>query len=122
MSDLLTLIDLTAEYRGTEGVTLEWEKAYSSLFEMIANPQQWRIWLLQSGKTPAGFLVVQVIQKPDAQMPHAIIDEFFVLPQFRSPEVLAKVTDFTIKSCRALGICALHQRFGRQWYVMTTWL
>jgi ribosomal protein S18 acetylase RimI-like enzyme len=122
MSDLLLLLDMMAECYAAEGLALEWEQAYSSLIEMIANPQQRPVWVLKVGGMAAGYLILQLI--PDGKEPgsQAIIDELYVRPQFRSPALSAKVTDFAIRFCRAAGIRAFHQRIGQQWYLMTKWL
>ena len=120
--DLLPLLDLLAERCAKEGTEFEWEQAYSLLAEIVGDGRETPLWLVNVDETVAGYLILRLIQGINTQGAQAILDELYVRPQYRSPELSVRITDFAIQFCQAAGVRAFHQTLGRQWYLLTKWL
>lgn len=122
MSDLIPLLKIMAECYAAENSALEWERAFDMLTRKIACPQRGPVWVLRAGNEFAGYVILHVIQEPQVPGTEVTVDELYVRPRFRNPEVNTKVTDCAIEFYRAAGIRTLHQRMGGQRYLLTTWL
>lgn len=119
--DVLSLVEIMAEFCESEGLSFDWDAAHVFFAEIISHPRQSVILLLNVDGRVAGYLTLIVEEGCGTDEQHAIIDELYIRPPFRSIESSSRAVDFVTQLCRNVGIRAFHQKIGQS-YLLTKWV
>jgi GNAT superfamily N-acetyltransferase len=105
--DVAALVDLMAAFYSEAGFSLPAVAARQTFSALLRDPRLGRVWLIESDRTPVGYVVVTVAFSMEFGGLRGFIDDFFVLPAARNKGVGAAALETVKQACRELGLCAL---------------
>jgi ribosomal protein S18 acetylase RimI-like enzyme len=111
-------------------------QARAAVSGLLRDPAWGRVWLIRSGPTNVGYLVLTLGYSLEFLGHDAFVDELYVLPRYRGQGIGKAAMALLDRECRALGVNALHlevasgnqtaqglyRRFGfkkRRYFLMT---
>jgi diamine N-acetyltransferase len=113
-SDAATLLQFMREYYAFDGHPFDEQKARAALLALLREPALGRVWLIQDGDLPVGYVVLCFGYSLEWLGRDAFVDEFFLLENFRGRGWGSKAMAFVEDAARALDIRALHLEVVRQ--------
>ena len=113
--------------------------AREGLAQLLADERLGRVWLVETDGAAAGYVVVTYGFSLEYHGRDALVDEFFLRPEWRGRGVGRRALEFVAAFCRAEGISAIHlavdhnneralrvyRQFGfaaQERFLMTKWL
>ena len=137
--DATLLLGLMREVYAFEHLTFDESRARSALARLLDDASLGRVFLVEEGGEPAGYVVVAFGYSLEFHGRDAFVDELFLRPAFRARGLGREVVRFVEEQCRQAKVTALHleverknraaQEFYRRLgfqdhdrYLMTRWL
>jgi GNAT superfamily N-acetyltransferase len=112
-ADADALVELMDEFYAEAGYTLDKPHALGAFAALLADPRLGRVWLVQSGATNAGYVVVTFVYSMEFGGPAAIVEDFFVRTPYRNAG-LGKAAMATVRAfCAEAGIRGVTVEVGR---------
>ncbi|MFL6207344.1 MAG: GNAT family N-acetyltransferase [Pyrinomonadaceae bacterium] len=138
-ADLDLLIQLMRGLYEHDRLPFNAEVARRGTLQLLADEALGRVWLIETDGDVAGYVVVTYGFSLEYHGCDALVDEFFLRPEFRGRGVGRQALEFVAEFCRAQGLSAVHlavdhanaraQRVYRQFgfeqherFIMTKWL
>ena len=84
------------------------QPAEKALRHLLDEPDRGRVWLIERGGEPAGYLVLTWGFSLEFHGPDAFIDELYVAPRHRGVGLGREAVELAEGTCRAHGVGALH--------------
>jgi ribosomal protein S18 acetylase RimI-like enzyme len=84
------------------------DAAGEALRDLLDDPGRGRVWLIERGGEPAGYLVVTWGFSLEFHGRDAFIDELYVAPAHRGTGLGCQALELAEAACRAYGVGALH--------------
>ena len=113
VADIDLLVKFMREFYEFDGLAFEEEVARSALRQILGDDSFGRVWLIQVGGSPAGYVVLT----PGFSLMYggrdAFVDELYVRAEHRGRGVGRRALEFVEGVCRTLGVRALHLEVGR---------
>jgi hypothetical protein len=122
IEDIDCLLKMKAEYCSCEDVCFSYAEARDSLLDLLRNPAEGNIWLIQLDDVAVGYFILLFGGDDGFVNSAAMVDELFLPCSIKRPDLTKKVIVFAAQICRSNGVRVFHERFGNQWYLKTTWL
>lgn len=107
------LVELIAEFYRESGYAVDEAEARRAFGELLADPQYGRVWLVEVGGRPAGYLALTLGFSLEYMGVDAFIDDFYLRPEFRDRGIGSDVMARVEGEASALGIRALHLEVER---------
>jgi ribosomal protein S18 acetylase RimI-like enzyme len=137
--DIDTLIGFMHQFYAIDQYPFDERVARMALADMLGNTSLGRAWLIYNGDEAIGYFVITLGYSLEFHGRDAMIDEFFVVADYRHRGIGTKAMQFMLEACRELGVHALHlevertntagqalyRRFGfedHDRYLMTRWI
>jgi GNAT superfamily N-acetyltransferase len=105
--DVPALVALMTEFYGEAGYPLSPEPATRAFRALLDDPRLGRVWLVEDGARPVGYLVLTLGFSMEFGGLRGFIDDFFVLPTARGRGLGAAALAAVKSECIALGVRAL---------------
>ena len=110
--DVPRLVALMAEFYGEAGYPLPVEAAARTFERLLGEPRLGRVWLLEVGDVPAGYVVLTVCFSMEYGGLRGFVDDLFVRQTFRRRGLATAALAEVRRACVALGVRALHVEVG----------
>jgi len=107
-SDGELLLPMMRDYYAFDHHCFDPEKARTALMGLLRNPDLGRIWLICTGETAVGYVVLTFGYSLELLGREAFVDEFFLLESHRGMGWGRRTMEFVEQACRALEIQAIH--------------
>ena len=138
--DLETLADFVRRfYAEDQTFPLQEKVARGVLRDILSTPSLGRVWMIQDGARPIGYLVLTFGYSLEYRGRDSFIDEFYIQQSHRGRGIGAAAMRFLESACRELGVHAVHleversntaaqglyRKFGfedHDRYLMTRWI
>ncbi|MGH0030663.1 MAG: N-acetyltransferase family protein [Myxococcota bacterium] len=111
--DLPTLRRLMAAFYAESGYSLDEAAAARALADLVGGTSLGRIWLIESGGEPAGYVAVTFGFSLEYFGRDAFVDDLYLEPGFRGKGLGTRVLAAVEPLCRDLGVRALHLEVER---------
>jgi len=108
LDDVELLLDLMNQLYEHDGQTFDRPHARSATVQLIETPSAGRIWLLRSGGTTAGYIVLTFGFSIEFGGRDALVDELFLIPEYRGRGWGKRALAFAFEQCRAANVEAVH--------------
>ncbi|HEU5198860.1 MAG TPA: GNAT family N-acetyltransferase [Ktedonobacterales bacterium] len=112
-ADLETIIPFMREFYAIDSYPFDEQAARRALDEFLAEPLFGRVWLIEVGAVPVGYVVLTLGYSLEFHGRDAFIDELFVAPSSRHQGIGKRAMQFVETACRELGVHALHLEVER---------
>ncbi|HEX8450728.1 MAG TPA: GNAT family N-acetyltransferase [Longimicrobium sp.] len=106
------VLALMREFYLHERIALDEPAARSGLAALLADPALGRVWFVEGGGAPAGYMVVTLGFSLEFAGRFALLDELYVREGFRSGGVGARAVEEAAAACAAWGVRALRLEVG----------
>jgi ribosomal protein S18 acetylase RimI-like enzyme len=106
-ADIPELASLMTEFYAEAGLVLERAAAEATFRSLIDAPDRGQVWLLESDRNSAGFVVLTVAFSMEYGGLRGFVDDFFVREAFRRRGLGAAALTEVRRSCAARGVRAL---------------
>jgi GNAT superfamily N-acetyltransferase len=110
--DVSTLVGLMSDFYAESGFVLVEPQAADAFQDLLARPDLGRIWLIERGGDPAGYIVVTFVFAMEHGGIAAIVDDFYVRPEARGAGLGTSALAAVRRACEDLGIRALRVEVG----------
>src|SRR5258705_12493412 len=108
-SDAATILGFMRELYAMDGTTpLDEEKARRALLGIVRDPVLGRVWVIQDGADPIGYVVLTLGYSLEYGGRDGFIDELFIAEAHRGRGVGRETMRLLGGVCRQLGVRALH--------------
>jgi len=119
-SDAATLLPFMRDYYAFDGHAFDEQKARAALIKLLRDPSLGRVWLILANKNesakndkteralPVGYIVLCFGYSLEWLGRDAFVDEFYLLPNYRSRGWGRKTMAFLEDAARKLNVTALH--------------
>lgn len=111
--DVPLLLSLIRAYYEFDGISFHEERTQRALGRLLCDPSLGRAWIIRSGASRVGYVLLTFGFDLEFGGPVATITEFFILPDYRRMGLGTKVIRFLEDTCRELGICYLELQVER---------
>jgi ribosomal protein S18 acetylase RimI-like enzyme len=105
--DVDDVVALMREFYLHERLELDETAARSGLAALLADPSLGRVWFVEGGEAPAGYMVVTLGFSLEFAGRFALLDELYVREAFRGCGVGARAVEEAAAACAAWGVRAL---------------
>lgn len=105
--DVPTLVALMTEFYSEAGYSLSPEQASQAFDALLDDPRLGRVWLVESGGSPVGYLVLTLGFSMEFGGVRGFVDDLFVRPNARGKGLGAVVLAAVKQACADLGVRAL---------------
>lgn len=113
-SDAATILGFMRELYEMDGTTpLEEEKARRALLGIVQDPALGRVWVIQDGAEPIGYVILTLGYSLEYRGRDAFLDELFIAEAHRRRGAGRETMRFLDGVCRELGVRALHLEVER---------
>jgi diamine N-acetyltransferase len=113
-SDTAVLLKFMQEYYAFDGHGFDEPKARVALTTLLRDANLGRVWCVQDGQTPVGYVVIAFGYSLEWLGRDAFVDEFYLLPEYRGHGWGRKTMAFVEEAARSLNVRALHLEVVRQ--------
>jgi diamine N-acetyltransferase len=113
-SDTVTLLKFMQQYYAFDGHGFDEQKARVALTTLLRDANLGRVWCIQDGEAPVGYVVVAFSYSLEWLGRDAFVDEFFLLEEYRGRGWGRKTMAFVEDAARLLNVRALHLEVVRQ--------
>lgn len=110
--DIPALVAMMAAFYAEAGYVLERPEAHDSFETLLGDPRLGRVWLVESGDEPAGYLVVTYVFAMEHGGSTAVVDDFFVKPSSRGRGLGTAALAHVRRDCIARGVRAMRVEVG----------
>ncbi len=110
---LITLIRELNDYDDTPLTPRHERRSRAGLAQLLSNSTLGGVWLLETGRDVAGYMVLAFGYSLEYHGRDAMLDEFYLRPNYRRRGLGTKALEFAKEVCQAQGIAALHLEVGR---------
>ncbi|MBA3441168.1 MAG: GNAT family N-acetyltransferase [Pyrinomonadaceae bacterium] len=138
-ADVNLLVELMEQFYEFEHLAFDEQIAREALGKLLGDASLGRVWLIQYGEQPIGYVVLTFGFSLEFRGRNAIVDELYIRPGYREQGAGKRALAFVEHVCRALGIEALrleverantnaqavYRKFGfkdHDRYLMTKWI
>ena len=101
------ILALMREFYVHEGLVLDEPAARRALATLLADPSLGRVWFIEGGGAPAGYMVVTLGFSLEFAGRFALLDELYVREGFQRGGVGARAVEEAAAACAAWGVRAL---------------
>lgn len=105
--DVPALVDLMSEFYEEAGYPLPRAAASKAFTSLLGEPSRGRIWLIEVGTEPFGYIVLTLSFSMEYGGLRAFVDDFFVRPAMRGKGLGAAALETVKRTCHELGVRAL---------------
>ena len=112
--DLADLLPLVRAYHEFENVVQTDEERAAAIFPLLVSPTLGRIWLINVGHQPVGYIALCFGYSIEFKGKDAFIDEFFVKEPWRGKGIGSFVLSAICKEAARLEVKALHLEVQRE--------
>ncbi len=112
VDDVPVLTALMREFYAESGFSLSPEAASRAFTLLLGDPDRGRIFVVEAGSEPAGYLVLSLGFSMEYGGLRAFVDDFFVRPALRGRGLGATALDALRETCREHGVRALMVETG----------
>ena len=112
--DIETLLMFMRAFYAIDDCPFGEAAARGAVREFIGDPALGRLWLIELGTEPVGYLVLTLGYSLEYHGRDAFIDEFFIAPSYRHQGIGSRAMQMLEAACRELGVHALHLEVERQ--------
>jgi GNAT superfamily N-acetyltransferase len=118
LSDIDLLVEFSrnlyeADPVATGGAAFVEEKVRATLTDLLTDPSLGWVWLVKSGQESIGYVVITLGYSLEYHGRDAIIDELYVIDEYRGLGIGTWVVGYVEGKARDLGINALHLEVER---------
>lgn len=107
-AELVSVLPMMREFYDFERIPFEEERATVLLRELLGDPRNGRLVMIESEDATAGYMIVGFGFSIEFGGRDALLDELFILPEFRGVGLGTGAINFAVKLCAENGISALH--------------
>jgi GNAT superfamily N-acetyltransferase len=111
--DCETILDLMEQFYSGESYPFERARARNALVPLLADPAKGVVFLLRERGGAIGYAVLTLGWSLEYQGLDAFVDELYVVASHRGRGLGSRALDAVEKSCRELGVHALHLEVER---------
>lgn len=139
MADIEILVEFVREYYDFDGHSFDESTVWTTLANILKNPNLGRMWVIQQGGKAIGYIILTFGYSLEYRGRDAFIDELYIRASYRDRGIGSRAIQFIESACPALEIQAVHleverkniaaQNFYRQVgfedqdrYLMTKWI
>jgi diamine N-acetyltransferase len=112
-TDTETLIPMMRGLYAYDGSKFDEANARAALAGLLDDPTLGRVWLTLGDGTPIGYVVLCFGYSLEYRGRDAIVDELYLVAQYRDQGIGRQMLSFVEAQCRELGIRALHLEVER---------
>jgi diamine N-acetyltransferase len=113
-SDAAALLKFMEAYYAFDEHGFDEQKAGVALTTLLRDDNLGRVWLIQDGEAPVGYVVICFGYSLEWLGRDAFVDEFYLLPKYRGRGWGRKTMAFVEKAAQSLNVRALHLEVVRQ--------
>lgn len=113
-SDTETLVEFIREFHEEEHLPFDDNSVRTMLAEMLNDDSLGRVWLIQDGSEPIGYIVLTFSYSLEFQGRDGLIDELYIRESHRGQGIGTSALKFVEGVCPSLGIQALHLEVDRK--------
>jgi diamine N-acetyltransferase len=113
-SDTETLVEFIREFHEFEHLPFDESTIRLMLPNILNNDALGRVWLIQDGSEPIGYIVLAFGYSLEFLGRDAIIDELYIRESHRGQGIGTSAIQFVEDACSSLGIQAVHLEVDRQ--------
>ena len=108
LADIASVLPMMREFYEFEALPYDEQRATSLLTQLINDPRNGRLLLIDDAGQVAGYIIVAFGFSVEFGGRDALLDELYVRPDFRGRGLGSEAIAFAISLCKAEGIEALH--------------
>ena len=105
VDDLLRMMEQLYRH---DGQPFDASHAEAATVHLMQTPAAGTIWTLQSGTATAGYLVLTFGYSLEFGGKDALVDELYLMPEYRGRGWGRRALEFAFDQCRAAGVEAVH--------------
>lgn len=106
--DIDTIIKFIQELYEHEDIRFDESIAHRALSQLLEDNSLGYVWLILSGEEAIGYVVLTFGYSLEFAGRDALIDELYILEEYRGVGLGTKVLEFITEFCNSLGIKAIH--------------
>jgi GNAT superfamily N-acetyltransferase len=107
-ADVVLLLDFMQQFYAIDHYAFDEHIARTTLQTFIVDPSLGRLWLIDEGTQPVGYVAVTFGYSFEYHGRDAFIDELFLLASHRNRGIGTLALQFVQQACQELGVKALH--------------
>lgn len=111
-ADIPDLVELMSQFYAESNYTLDREWAAGSFAQLLRDETRGAVWIARRGIEIAGHVVLVLRHSMEFGGPAGVVDDLFVLPQFRRQGVGSALLSALFDACRKLHVAALLVEVG----------
>jgi ribosomal protein S18 acetylase RimI-like enzyme len=113
-SDTETLVEFIGEFHEIEHLPFDNNRVRTMLAKLLNDDSLGRLWLIQDGSEPIGYIVLGFGYSLEFQGRDAMIDELYIRESYRGQGIGTSAIQFVERVCPSLGIQAIHLEVDRK--------
>jgi diamine N-acetyltransferase len=113
IADIELLVEFIREFYEFDRLTFDERLARTALRQILSDDALGRVWLIQTDGGDVGYVVLTLGFSLVYGGRDAFIDEFYIRAGHRGLGLGKKTLEFVEKTCRLMGVQALHLEVGR---------
>jgi ribosomal protein S18 acetylase RimI-like enzyme len=113
-SDTEILVEFIREFHEVEHLPFDDNSVRTMLAEILNDDSLGRVWLIQDGSEPIGYIVLTFGYSLEFQGRNGLIDELYIRESHRGQGIGTSALQFVEGVCPSLGIQALHLEVDRK--------
>jgi GNAT superfamily N-acetyltransferase len=113
LGDVDALLALLPEYYAFDHLPFDAAAARTALQMILADESLGRMWLIELGTEPIGYVVLTLGFSLEYQGRDAFLDELYLRHAYRGRGIGRAALDVVENACRAIGVRALHLEVDR---------
>jgi GNAT superfamily N-acetyltransferase len=106
--DIPSILPMMREFYDFEGIPFDESRSIRLLTQLLNDPRCGRLVIIEHDSTLAGYMIVGFGFSIEFGGKDALLDELFLLPQFRGLGLGSEAIAFAISLCKQDGVAALH--------------
>lgn len=107
-SDSEILVEFIREFHEVEHLPFDDKSVRTMLAEILNDDSLGRVWLIQDGSEPIGYIVLTFGYSLEFQGRDGLIDELYIRASHRGQGIGTRALQFVEGVCPSLGVQALH--------------
>ncbi|HYW05698.1 MAG TPA: GNAT family N-acetyltransferase [Longimicrobium sp.] len=101
------ILPMIAEFYECEGIDFHEDRARRALATLLADASLGRVWWIEEGGAPAGYMVMTIGFSLEFAGRFALIDELYLRPAHRGSGAGTRAVETAAAACRAMGVAAI---------------